>query len=303
MARAPLQKVQTGEKLHVKAGDWNAFIDAAVAEMNRRNSQKQVPHRQPKSSGIVRVRNDSGADLARFGVLGVSGVFYDPSLYLGSFKFEGVNLVGTTPAAADHTGRFVIVLEPIPAGEIGFALVSGVCQVRVDVTNAGHGFADVKDGYATKLASGTSGSAQILWQEAGTGTKWALVRLGPSRGAEDGFWAEITGYAEADSPAQNRWTYSWKEKVKTSTGYGGWTDRSGGRSGTNNAYNSIEDMNDGVLIEGNGVDIDWRWFGEEYLPCPVGDIVWMRPVTVGSATEYWFNFENEIVGGYDETCL
>jgi len=49
LARAPLQKVQTGEKLHVKAGDRNAFIDAAIAEMNRRNSQRQLPHRKPTS--------------------------------------------------------------------------------------------------------------------------------------------------------------------------------------------------------------------------------------------------------------
>jgi len=303
MARAPLQKVQTGEKLHVKAGDWNAFIDAAVAEMNRRNSQKQLPHRKPASSGIVRVRNDSGADLDRFGVLGVSGVFYDASLNLDIFKFERVNLTGTTPAAADHRGKFVIALEPIPAGGIGFALASGVCQVKVNVTDEAHTYADVEDGSRARLASADQGTARFLWKEAGTGEKWAVVRLGALNIAA-GFWARLTGHAEADSPAQNRWTYSWAEVEKTTAGYGGWTTKSGGRSGTNNAFNSIEDMNDGTALEGNGVDLDdVRWFYTQYLPAATGDVVWMEPVRVGAVTEYWFSYENEMIGEYDITCL
>ncbi len=51
-------------------------------------------------------------------------------------------------AATDlHRGRFVILAEPIPAGAIGSAWVAGACPVQVDVTDASHVWADVKDDY------------------------------------------------------------------------------------------------------------------------------------------------------------
>ncbi len=67
---------------------------------------------------------------------------------------------------------------PIPAAAIGLAHLGGVCQVQVAVTDAGHGWAEVKDSDSTVLGSAASGSARILSRESGTGTKWAVVRLG-----------------------------------------------------------------------------------------------------------------------------
>ena len=89
------------------------------------------------------------------------------------------------PAAADHIGNFVILLEPA-AGEIGRACISGVCPVRVDVNDEDDQFADVKDGEATMLESAPTGSARIIWKESGTGTKWAVVRLGGGAGLPPG---------------------------------------------------------------------------------------------------------------------
>lgn len=118
----------------------------------------------------------------------------------------------------------------------------------------------------------------------------------------ESFWAEITGSAEADAPAQNRWTYSWKEKVKSSSGYGGWTDRSPSRTGTNDAYNAAENMNDGADEEGNGVDVshlvDAGVFDFAIVAVPDASIVLLTPVQVGSSFEYWFTHEN----GIDGTC-
>jgi len=57
-------------------------------------------------------------------------------------------------------------------------MAGGVVQVQIDVTDANHGYADVKASDNTKLASGASGSAVILWKESGTGTKWAIIRIG-----------------------------------------------------------------------------------------------------------------------------
>ena len=51
--------------------------------------------------------------------------------------------------------------------------------------DAAHGFADVADGVCTSLKSGGTGGATILWKEAGTGLKWALVRFDCAPGTAD----------------------------------------------------------------------------------------------------------------------
>ncbi|MBS3735360.1 MAG: hypothetical protein KGY99_10635 [Phycisphaerae bacterium] len=113
---------------------------------------------------------------------------------------------------------------------------------------------------------------------------------------KQGFWAEITSHS---SPTQNRWTYGFKEVEKTSTGYGGWSDVSGGTTGT--AYNTIEDSNTGSGTEGCGVDVD-NLSTDDYTftiqPASTGVIVWMRAVPVGDTTEYWFSYVN----GVDGSC-
>src|SRR5437868_2415 len=67
--------------------------------------------------------------------------------------------------------------------------------------------------------------------------------------------------ARLENPQQDganmRWTYDFTELVKQSSGYGGWTDKNGGRTGT--AYNMAEDPNDEGATGhpfGNGVDSD-----------------------------------------------
>jgi len=115
-----------------------------------------------------------------------------------------------------------------------------------------------------------------------------------------GFWAEITASA---ADGTNRWKYSWAERVKTSAGYGGWAAPAGGLSGTLDARNTIEAMNSGAGVQGNGVDVanlDADAYTFALQPAPDGVIVWMRPVRVGAALEYWFQYETGVDGTCDE---
>ncbi len=127
------------------------------------------------------VKNNSGADRGRFNVLGIDGPIFTPTESLDSFK-NTIALKGITPAAATHVGKFVILQEPLADGELGRAVISGVTPVKIDVTDAGHGYADVKDAVCGTLASAASGSSMILWAESGTGEKWAIVKLGGGGG-------------------------------------------------------------------------------------------------------------------------
>jgi hypothetical protein len=175
----PFKKVQSGDPLQIPARAYNAFIDAAHDFQQRTRGLDSGASPGSRSTDIIRVRNDSGGDRQRFEILGIGDPIITPTDNVEAFKNQ-VAFVGETPAVPDHLGRFVILLEPIADGKIGQALVAGVCPVMLDVPDEDHPYraAEVIDGDATALTVGLAGSATILWRESGTGTKWAVVRLG-----------------------------------------------------------------------------------------------------------------------------
>lgn len=192
MADNPLQRVQPGDPFAFPAETFNVFCETAetVARL-RRQFMAGVPQARNLDLGLAWVRNDSGADLARFSVVGLGDPVIGPTANLGQFQARA-SFAADTPATATHTGKFAILLEPVPAGKIGRAAVAGLCQVQIYVGDAGHTAADVKDADATQLESGTTGAAQILWKESGTGaSKWAIVRLGPPVPESAAKWAKV----------------------------------------------------------------------------------------------------------------
>jgi hypothetical protein len=103
--------------------------------------------------------------------------------------------------------------------------------------------------------------------------------------------------AATQDGSNKRWTYDFAEVEKTSVGYDGWAEKTGGRSGT--AYNRIEEMNGATGLYGNGVDSDNLVTGFDIKEAPGGVLVEMAEVTVaGEEPEYWFSYEN----GVDGTC-
>ncbi|NLY01516.1 MAG: hypothetical protein GXY83_35945 [Rhodopirellula sp.] len=173
-----LKKVQRGQPLTIPANTYNAFVDAALDYQKRKLSQQSAGMRSERQHGIVLVRNDSGADRDRFDVLGVSGPVFDPATDPEAFKNYPA-MTGVTPTEADHRGKFVVLLEPVPAGKLARAVAAGVVPARVDVPDEDYPYrlADITDGSAANLTAAKIGSAAILWREGGIGVQWALVRL------------------------------------------------------------------------------------------------------------------------------
>jgi hypothetical protein len=251
---ADLRKRQPGESLTIPAADWNAAMDAARDFRERQN--RIAAHREPvdTDSGIVLVKNTSGSDVDRFGILGIDTILFTPAEHLQGFKNSPV-LKGVTPAAA-HVGKFVITAEPIGNNRVGRAHIQGVCPVKIDVVSGTPTAADIKVGSRTVLSALGSGAAQVLYVESGTGEKWAVVRLGAPASAE--FPAIITGSASLASAtvAVNggsgvtviyRWKYAWSEAELNGDL---WQIKSGGRSGTtttNYALNDLEDFHTGAI--------------------------------------------------------
>ena len=177
-----LEKVVSGQPLNIPATTYNAMIDAArkANSINTFNSETT----NSKDYAKVSVLNSSGSDLDRFFILGIDEPIILPADDQEDFESR-ITVDGITPedgsggsGSSDHRGRFAVIQEPIPDGEIGKSKIAGETLCKVNVIDEDDGFADVTDGVEDYLTSANTGSARILWKESGTGEKWALIRLG-----------------------------------------------------------------------------------------------------------------------------
>jgi len=232
-----LRKVLPGEQFIAPASTWNAFIDAAQDYKDRTaDIGRTSPSTGFRSSGIITVKNESGSARRQFDVLGLGEPIFLPSSgsagggsgggSSGGADQSFRNMVafrGVMPTEDEHIGRFVVLIEPLAAGTVGKACVSGVCQVRVNVTDEDHEFAELADGQADTLESGDTGSAKILWKEDGTGQKWAVVHLGATASVV-AIYARITS---GGSGGDGTYT-SWREVELVN---GSWTNKQGGLAG------------------------------------------------------------------------
>ncbi len=209
-----LKKVQAGQRLEIPAVAYNAFIDAVRVQRAAQHNVLQNTQVDFRQADIVKVRNQSGLAQDRFAVLGIDGPLISPSDNLAEFKNQvGFNAVVPN---SSHVGRFVVLLDPLAVSSIGRAWCCGVFPVRVLVVEDSHKYADLEIGNTSRLQTGPAGCAQILWRETGTGTRWAVVRLGNTSGpAGDGNVFPVTlsqvGGADGTRTTMASWTYNVKK--------------------------------------------------------------------------------------------
>lgn len=173
-----LRKVKGGDRRVIPASTFNTFIDAARDFQARQQDLKRKPSMEAPRSGTILVRNDSGGNRDRFDVLGLGAPLIAPDENETEFAAR-VAMSGYLPAAG-YYGRPAVLLEPLAAGAVGRAQVSGACPARVYARHSHHWYADIKSGDATQLETNIIGSVSILWAEAGETypeTRWALVLL------------------------------------------------------------------------------------------------------------------------------
>lgn len=175
-------KKSPGDPFQTTARQFNDFVDAAEWVKNKRGSGSTAGNAREwkKRSGIVKVKNVGTENRSQFEVCGVESTpLFDPAVAHTLAEFKREPSMKVRRPKCEHASKFVVLLEPIPAGAVGDAIVSGVVQVQVEICNEDDEFADIEPQDATKLVSVTgTGGAQILAKEsAGTGLKWCLVRL------------------------------------------------------------------------------------------------------------------------------
>jgi hypothetical protein len=173
-------RAMTEEDVGLPLEAWNYLM--AMARRDQQGSLDQSTGGRPGtfSGTLVEVKNLSGGDRARGEVLGIDGPLFPAADALSLFTARTV-LKGIRPAATyltDHVdGRFVILLEPIPAGKIGWAAAAGIVPVRLDLTATWHFRADIVHNDPSCLRSYPGGAAQIVAVDrSATGLQWAYVR-------------------------------------------------------------------------------------------------------------------------------
>jgi len=128
-------------------------------------------------ANVVLVKNTTVSEVPRGGVLGIDGAIVTASNSANTFAANAQHVIGVAPNQDQHSGRVCVALEPIPAGKIRRAVVVGVAAAKVNVTNAGHRYANIVTGDTAELASGSTGAIPMTPAETGTGVQWATVFL------------------------------------------------------------------------------------------------------------------------------
>ena len=185
------QTVQAGERIGISAGTWNAMLEAAKSHEQRKFNVTSESDPLLRQADICKVLSEAATNLPRFAVVGIEGPLISPADNLTEFQSRAAFRVGVPTSAS--VGKFAILTEPIPAGRIGRAWVSGVCPAQVFVTDGSHQYCDAAEGATTALKSDCFGSARILWRELGTGLRWALIRLGNRDDSGRHFRFELLG--------------------------------------------------------------------------------------------------------------
>lgn len=162
-------KISAGQVIRsVRAGAWNNAMDAGEAFAASQFSVGSPFRSRPRSTDIIKCKNNSGAARSRGEVLGAFG------LSLTNLDPGNIQLTGNTPATGKHFG---ILLKALPSGEIGELQVSGVCLATVTVGDESHEYANLDDG-AYKLVSAASGPVKLIYAPTGTGDKECVICLG-----------------------------------------------------------------------------------------------------------------------------
>src|SRR3990172_6528819 len=114
----PWQKLAAGQQLRgLSAKAYNAMLDAALAHSARGlNTGSGAELRMP--DGTINIRNDTTYHLGHFAVVGLDQVLIGPDLNAHEFKYRFA-MRGEIPSGSDHRGRFGILVNPLPQGQIG----------------------------------------------------------------------------------------------------------------------------------------------------------------------------------------
>lgn len=168
-----MRRVSPGDPLRIPACTWNDL----VAGLGHRRGNGAVPSLAHRQTVTCLVRNLTGAELPRFGVVGFGDPLIDPATSESEF-LKNILFAGELATDGDYELRWGLTLAPIPAGKIGEVIVQGLAYCKIDADDTIETAGPASDGDVNVLVAADCGLARVLWRQSGTGPTWAIVCLG-----------------------------------------------------------------------------------------------------------------------------
>jgi len=169
-------KVNPGDPLKLPATEWNTMLDVAGDYRLGRLGGGGSAGVPGYGSVILPVKNNTGSALARYHALALGDPLFthatSAQAFLNQLAFNGETM------AASYFGKFAVATEAIANGKIGRAVLQGITVAQITVTHADNDRVDIDPAGGSQLVSAFYGAGEILYKEAGTGTKWAIIRVG-----------------------------------------------------------------------------------------------------------------------------
>lgn len=264
------RQVATGDRISIAADTWNRVLRATQwAESFQRNAGAGLV-RTPVDFGRAQVKNSSGVDVSRFGVLGIDSVPFTPDDNEAGF-LSGIKFTGDKPTWK-RAQSFAIALEPIKDGTYGLCQFTGLVQCRLIGSEKIKSAGAVSDSVAY-LSTLRGGSATVLYDEGDDGSptteRWGIVCLGGATGLRvqgvlsDNLLAPSNGWTDATVATMRIWVP--KSTETDADDY--WTTR---RDFEDSSVD-IEIVNrDTTLSRNSGVIVKAEWLDGEWTPYWVG---------------------------------
>lgn len=304
MTTTPFTYRGAGDRLVLFSSEYNAFIDAAVAERGRTSGLVGSGYSSfPESSGVLPATYSTpDAPVPANGIVEIGSAVYSNAPDGAGFR-NRVVLRALRPSTA-HVRNIGIAIRgsaSVPADaqdtNVQPVQVSGIGIARVVVTNEAHDFATARAADSDKLQSGWTGPVRILHKQpvddrVSPSLAMCVVELGADY---PGRWFRLTASSESGSPVV-RYNYTGRVARKTGAANTGWADRD---AEDVTLYHTLEYLNTGSGVEGHGVDRDNLPAGFGVRPIPVGTPVFAQPIVVeGSPNtlEWWITAVSPIDG-------
>ena len=170
-----MKRVTEGDKLNIRATDWNAMLDAAQAEIDRKANTGGSPIDSGFGPGIFLGRNNTGAALLPGEAVAVDG-FHAAPADLVSYAAVILDIA----ASEDEDRRaMAIARDACNPGELGRFLVAGPAIVKLArLPDGDELFIGLNSG--GELLPGDTGQARVLAASAGN----SLILLGSGNQGE-----------------------------------------------------------------------------------------------------------------------
>lgn len=174
-----MAKVSAGDPLRISAREWNTLVEVGDAWRSGLLSAVDGGTGVSVPTGLVLpMKNSTGSVIDRFHAAAISGVLFSPTANADTFKNQIGGGLTAVAMSSSYFGKFCVFQETTANNLIGRAVIHGVTVTQITVNHADHDRVDVDTAGGSKLVSQFYGAGQILYKESGTGTKWAVIRIG-----------------------------------------------------------------------------------------------------------------------------